>query len=62
LHTLEWLYTILFTKLLLSIKWLSKILSKLFKLEVSILVELVVVVLVLNWLIITDKIEENSSC
>jgi len=48
LHTLELLYTILFTKLLLSIKLLSKILSELFKLEVSILIEVSVVVLVLN--------------
>jgi len=35
LHTLELLYTVLFTKLLLSIKLLSKILSELFKLKVS---------------------------
>jgi len=55
------LYTILFTKLLLSIKLLSKIWSELFKLKVSILVEQAVVVLVLNWLIITVKIEESSS-
>jgi len=61
LNTLELFYTILFTKLLLSIKLLSKILFELFKLEVSILVELAIVVLVLNWLIITVKIEDNSS-